>query len=207
MDTRDFNFHCRNCSIEHLFKPDPKNFDYQDMLVREFYGRLKKCKSLFLFHQNIIATGPDSFVLVDDTEYPENVIKVYTKTSLGRVERYREEMEDLGGNLQGKGLYVNGKFFEIVVNPIMDVFKLENGCVATTSRYIPLPNEYTRYQESYRSFQRESISGEENDTYLINYEKLLSQEIGIYIDPRNFVVDEEEGLLIITDKASCLEED
>jgi len=214
MELENLNIHCRNCE-EHEKRPkdvynsflssvsidniSPNIGDYLPN-VRVAKAKLGVCRPLFFYYENLIAIGPDSFVFVDEVEDPENIIKIYLNTSLGRIIKYSKEIESYNRILEESQFILNDKKFTIKVNPILKIKELGNPtCIVTHSKYIPGENEYTRYMREYI---------DPSDTLGVrSYEKELTNILGRFVDSRNFKVDEEKGVIIITDLASTLGEE
>jgi hypothetical protein len=65
------------------------------------------------------------------------------------------------------------------------------------SEYIPGENEYERFR---REFTESRV--EDKEMEVVSYERELDEALGRYIDPRNFKVNEGEGVVIVTDLVS-----
>jgi len=214
MELENLNIHCRNCQN---YEKRPKGYYHAYLAstpVEEFFPSISKflpnvraakamlgvCRPLFFYYENLIDIGPDSFVFVDGIEDPEYVVKMYLNTSLGRINEYSEEIQSYNKLLEGRKFILNGKEFTVEVNPIFEIMELGNPtCIATLSKYISGENEYIRYMRERHELYPDT-SG------VRSYEKELRNALGRYLDPRNFKVDEEKEIIIITDLASTLGE-
>jgi hypothetical protein len=149
-------------------------------------------------YENIIAVGPDSIVLIDEIESPTNVIKLYFETSYERLLQYQREIREFNMEFDDKPIQLFDRGFLIKANPIIDVkYLFENRCIATLSEYIPGENEYERFRREYLETRNQ-----DNQTNVISYERELHRALGKYIDPRNFKVNERDGVILITDLVS-----
>jgi len=170
------------------------------MGVKEAFFRLHGCKTLFLFYPNIIALGPDSFVLVDSPEDPKKVFKIYTNTTLEKILKYKGETEKFAQQNDGKTINCEGKEFLLKVQPILDIKLLKNDCVVTLCPFVAGKNEHDRYMGQLKAYSEKNPK----DPYLRgaciqSYESGLKNALDFYIDPRNFKVDEEKNIITITD--------
>ena len=211
MELKDLNIHCRNCKTyeyrpKYMYHHDQCP-DFSELLpnVETAFKRLHNCKNLFLYHQDMVDIGSDSFVFLDNRESPQYVIKLYLDSNLRRISNYRKEMDEFRSTIEGKRLYAYEKEYTINVNPILDVEQLKHEkCIVAISEYIPGENEYTRtMRESEEYF---SLHPERSLYYpgIHFYENIVKESVGRYIHPLNFKVDEENCIIHITDIDSCV---
>ena len=212
MELKDLNIHCRNCKT---YEYRPKYMYYSDQSpdfskllpnVRTSFKRLHNCKNLFLYHQDMVDIGSDSFVFLDYKEYPQYVIKLYLDSSLRRISNYKREMDEFRSVVEEKRVYAYGKEFTLNVNPILGVEQLKHEkCIATISEYILGENEYARYmRESKEYFNMNPEITDSSESGIHSYERIVADTLGKYIHPLNFKVDEENCIIHITDIDSCV---
>jgi len=207
MNFETIDINCQECKTSEK-RPTGLYFNYQarlDPSMDEFLSDnksaerfLQGCSLSIENYENIIAVGPDSIVFVDDMQDPTSVIKLYFETSYKRLLQYQGEIREFNREFQGKPIILFDREFLIKANPVINIKHLfENRCVATLSEYIPGENEYERFRREYTESEVEDKQME-----VVNYEREVHEALGKYIDPRNFKVNEEDSVVIITDLIS-----
>lgn len=202
--------HCRYCtegsgeSLQMFCRYVP---DYPEMFSGS-PGQLLpvRCRLARLLSDRLLAKGPDSAVFF----LPERqlVLKVYPDIPLPVLLAYGDEIDRISGEFPDS-IPVRGRHYRIMFTRILEMTdKSDGSCTMTYSHYAPGAN-FHEYALTYCRLHTDDVTG-----FLTAIERDISGAIADYyetrthsrkrhyIDPRNYKIDFDTGLITVTDLAS-----